>query len=158
MTTDAPIRERRPPSTPTGARPAEVAARYLRMTPAGARGLNLGCGGATFRDFLNIDGQLPDLVDIIWDLTKGLPFLPSDQFAAIYSEHFLEHIPRKAATDLLRECFRSLRSGGTIRIAMPCLDGLLEKYRNGAHFTADTDDTGEFGEMNGPLHSHEANG
>lgn len=147
-----PIRTRRPPSPPAGATPAQAAARYLRETPAGKRGLNLGCGGATFSDLLNIDGQSPELVDIIWDLTKRLPFLPSDQFDAIYSEHFLEHIERRAATDLLRDCFRILRRGGTIRIAMPCLDGLIEKYRNGAHFTDPMEDTGEFTETNGPLH------
>ena len=92
------------------------------------------------------------MVDIAWDLTKGLPFLSSNQFDAIISEHFFEHIPRRAASDLIRECFRSLRGGGTIRIAMPCLDGLIEKYRGGAHFTDQAQDTGEFGAANGPLH------
>jgi predicted SAM-dependent methyltransferase len=151
MNVDVPVRTRRPPSQPSDATPAQAASRYLSQTPAGSRGLNLGCGGATFSDLLNIDDQHPELVDIIWDLTRRLPFLPSDQFDVIYSEHFFEHIQRRAAIDLLRDCLRALRPGGTVRIAMPCLDSLVEKYRNGARFTDPMDDTGEFTDTNGPL-------
>src|SRR5258708_4379652 len=94
-----PWRARRPQVAPAAApsieapiadTPAEVAARYLRDTPSGRRGVNLGCGRATFSDLLNIDSQPHDSVNIVWDLTKGLPFLPSDQFDAVTSEHFFE--------------------------------------------------------------------
>lgn len=140
--------ERNPIHEPDTRPAAEIAADYMQRIPAGRRGINLGCGGMTFKDWLNIDESQPHHCDIMCDLTKGLPFLPDGQFDLVYSEHFLEHISRKAAMDLLRECFRSLRSGGVMRIAMPCLDDIVKNYQGGSHFT---EDTGEFAALYGPL-------
>lgn len=105
----------------------DIAARYLAETPKGRRGVNLGCGSVTFPGWLNIDAD-DDGADIKHNLTGGLPFVPDDQIDAIYSEHFLEHISRKAAALLLRDCLRVLRPGGYIRLALPDLDELMRAY------------------------------
>ena len=123
--------ERRPVSAPNTRTPEETTSQYLLEAPPGRRGINLGCGGMTFANWLNIDFERPHHVDILWDLTKGLPFLPDGQFDAIYSEHFLEHVTRKAAMTLLQDCFRALKPGGHIRFALPDLDELLRAYAAG---------------------------
>jgi predicted SAM-dependent methyltransferase len=111
--------------------PSEIMANYKKIVTAGQRGLNLGCGGQTISGWLNIDEDLPHHVDIIWNLREGLPFIPTSSFDVVYSEHFLEHIDRKSALNLMRECTRSLVPGGVVRIAMPNLDDLLRAYRDG---------------------------
>ena len=126
------LQERRPFLEPNTRTPEETVADYLRDTPAGRRGINLGCGGMTFKDWLNIDSEYPQHCDIIRDLTKGLPFLPEGQFDAVFSEHFFEHINRKAAMMLLQDCFRALKPGGHLRIAIPDLDLLIFSYLQNA--------------------------
>lgn len=101
---------------------------YLAQTPVGQRGMNLGCGGQGFKGWLNIDRDHPYHVDLRWDLCEGLPFAPDASFDYVYSEHFLEHIPRRNAQELMRESFRSLKSGGHVRIAMPDLDKVINDY------------------------------
>jgi hypothetical protein len=39
----------------------------------------------------------------------------------VFSEHFLEHIPREAAMLILRDSLHALRPGGHVRIALPDL-------------------------------------
>ena len=52
------------------------------------------------------------------DLTKPLPFADGT-VDAVYSSHFLEHIYLSDAEAILRECFRVLRPGGVVRLALP---------------------------------------
>ena len=40
----------------------------------------------------------------------------------VYSSHFLEHLYRADAQRILRESFRVLKLGGTIRISVPDLE------------------------------------
>jgi SAM-dependent methyltransferase len=61
------------------------------------------------------------------DCRKKLPFADgSVDFA--YSSSFLEHLPRWQALKLLRECHRVLHPGGVLRISVPDLRLLAEKY------------------------------
>src|SRR5580700_10732472 len=53
---------------PSQGDPVRIMARYIETTPAHERGLNLGCGGATFPGWINIDGEYPWHVSILWDL------------------------------------------------------------------------------------------
>src|ERR1017187_8432658 len=139
------IQAQTPPPPP---KPEEVVTRYLQTTPSGARGLNLGCGGMTFKEWLNIDEQYPHHVNILWDLRQKLPFIPDGIFDAVYSEHFFEHINRKTALELTRECFRALKTGGHIRIAMPDLDMVLNNYHDDVKYR---DVHGQFAEFFGVL-------
>jgi len=144
--------ERRPIQDYLDLPPAEIASRYVRHTPAGRRGLNLGCGGMTFRDWLNIDNEHPHHCDILWDLTQGLPFLPAGQFDAMFSEHFLEHVPREAAMLILRDSLRALRSGGHVRLALPDLRRFAMSYLYVDQPNSKDQDDGirqEFGKVSG---------
>lgn len=47
---------------------------------------------------------------------------------AVYSSHLLEHLPKPAAVNCLRECHRILRPGGVIRLAVPDLDAMVQGY------------------------------
>src|SRR6266496_1968115 len=61
------------------------------------------------------------------DVTRGLPF--PDGFAeAIYASHLLEHLPRDAAVRLVQECRRVLRPHGVLRLALPDLRAMAERY------------------------------
>jgi predicted SAM-dependent methyltransferase len=64
------------------------------------------------------------------DLTKAIPE-PDDAAEAIFSSHMLEHVRPEQAEFILRECFRVLRPGGVIRIAVPDLRRAAERYLDG---------------------------
>ncbi|MFW9973110.1 MAG: methyltransferase domain-containing protein [Candidatus Odinarchaeota archaeon] len=55
------------------------------------------------------------------DLRYGIP-LNDKVVPHIYSSHFLEHLSRNDAEVLLKNCFRVLKPGGIIRIAVPSLE------------------------------------
>lgn len=61
------------------------------------------------------------------DLSQGIPF-PDQSFSVVYHSHFLEHLPKQAAVDLLRECCRVLIPGGVIRVVVPDLEQIVRTY------------------------------
>jgi len=62
-----------------------------------------------------------------YNVLKGLPY---EDYSVdyIYSSHLLEHLTREQAIKLLKECYRVLKRGGIIRIVVPDLKLLAEKY------------------------------
>lgn len=62
-----------------------------------------------------------------WDLGKQLPY-PAGSFDVAYHSHVLEHFSREAGQRLLRECWRVLRTGGILRIAVPDLEQIARLY------------------------------
>jgi predicted SAM-dependent methyltransferase len=64
------------------------------------------------------------------DLAYGLP-LAAASVDFLYSSHFLEHLPCADGERLLREGFRVLKPGGTIRIVVPDLEYALSLYASG---------------------------
>lgn len=88
--------------------------------------LHLGSGGEPKDGWVNVD-LLGDPVELAWDLARGIPF--SDGSAeAVFHEHLLEHIPLRAGYFFLRECFRVLRPGGVLRVAVPDAGRLAASY------------------------------
>lgn len=71
--------------------------------------LHLGCGPRRIADWANID--ISGYQNIVWDLRKRLPVTPGS-IRFIYSEHFIEHISRSQALELLRNCRAVLAKGG----------------------------------------------
>jgi predicted SAM-dependent methyltransferase len=63
-----------------------------------------------------------------FDLAHGIPFQDAS-VPAVYSSHFFEHITKKNAERLMRECFRVLKPGGMIRIVVPSLESEVRKMR-----------------------------
>ena len=81
------------------------------------------------------------------DLAHGIP-LADDSADFIYSSHFLEHLPRRDAENLLRESCRVLKPKGTLRIVVPDLEYALSLYSVGKkeemltqYFFVDDDDS-----------------
>jgi predicted SAM-dependent methyltransferase len=100
--------------------------RYLRSNPI--RKLHLGCGPNELTDWLNTDLRPVSPSVIFIDIMEPLP-LPDESFDYIYSEHLIEHISFKSGLAHLKECFRVLKHGGTIRISTPDIQFLLDYYK-----------------------------
>jgi len=64
------------------------------------------------------------------DLAYGIP-LADGSTDFVYSSHFLEHLFRKDAENLIRESYRVLKPGGVVRIAVPDLEYALSLYSAG---------------------------
>jgi SAM-dependent methyltransferase len=58
---------------------------------------------------------------------KGLPFR-TGAFDVVYHSHLLEHLTRTEGTALLTECWRVLRPGGVLRVAVPDLERIATLY------------------------------
>lgn len=92
--------------------------------------LHIGCGNTKLDGWVNIDlSERLDTVDIVWDATEGFPF-KDESCVLIYNEHFLEHLTVKQASRFLTECYRLLKPGGILRIAMPSLEYVVQKYNS----------------------------
>lgn len=68
---------------------------------------------------------------VFHDLAISLPF-EDDSVDVFYSSHFFEHLFKNDASRLIRECFKALRKGGLIRIAVPDLAYAVKQYKEGA--------------------------
>lgn len=86
--------------------------------PRGSK-LHVGCGDKRLEGWVNIDFQALPGVDLVADVTKGLDF---DDAAAMYAEHFLEHLAVDDALSFLDEIHGVLASDGVIRLSTPNLD------------------------------------
>jgi SAM-dependent methyltransferase len=64
---------------------------------------------------------------LIHDCRKPLPFQTAS-VDYIYTSHLLEHLRKYEATRLLRECFRVMKPNGYIRIVLPDLELIAERY------------------------------
>jgi predicted SAM-dependent methyltransferase/acetyltransferase-like isoleucine patch superfamily enzyme len=80
--------------------------------------LHLGCGPRYIPGFLHVDGNPAPHVDVLADL-RHLSFLPDRSAALIYASHVLEHFGRHEFRKVLREWYRVLAVGGTLRLAVP---------------------------------------
>jgi predicted SAM-dependent methyltransferase len=90
--------------------------------------IHLGCGKRIFKNWLNIDVYKAQGIDIQLNFTNPLPF-DTGSVNMIYSEHVLEHLFKPDAENLLKECCRILKNGGTIRIGVPDAEIYFTKYK-----------------------------
>lgn len=94
--------------------------------------LHLGSGGNILPGWLNIDSwpqKAPPGTFLKHDLGVGLPpSVPDASVGFIFTEHFLEHLTREQGVVLLRDCHRKLKPGGVIRIVVPSLEYVVQKY------------------------------
>jgi predicted SAM-dependent methyltransferase len=91
--------------------------------------LHLGAGPHIKSGWINYDLN-PHVGGVKHDLTQPLPHadLAVDE---VFSEHFIEHINRDQGLALLKECYRTLKIGGKLRITTPNLKVLTSDYLNG---------------------------
>lgn len=83
-------------------------------------------------DILPLRPRIPAAINFLQvDLTQGLPMYELNSVDVIRASHILEHLPLESARVLLAECYRVLRPGGVLRIAVPDLEIMIRKYRAG---------------------------
>ena len=90
--------------------------------------LHLGCGGHILPGWLNTDlyPETPAIARL--DVTRPFPF-QDGVFDNIYTEHMIEHIPYAQGFQMLQECYRVLKSDGTLRVCTPNLAFLIGLYK-----------------------------
>jgi len=115
--------------------------------------LNLGCGPQVVEGWINVDYALGarlatttvlgatvralGLFNMRWDprihihdLTKPLPW--ADGTADVcYTSHTVEHMSRDEGRHLVSEAYRVLRPGGVLRVVVPDLHDVVDRYAGG---------------------------
>lgn len=91
--------------------------------------LNLGCGYkySTGKEWLNADMLPVGEAVIRCNFLNGIPF-ENETFELVYHSHILEHFSRPDGERFIAECFRILKPGGIIRIALPDLEVIAKEY------------------------------
>ncbi len=97
------------------------------LNPVKPRLLNLGCGTNFHPQWTNIDFTSTGKDVIAHNLLNGIP-AETASYDVIYHSHVLEHFPKDKAENFLRECFRVLKPGGLLRIAVPDLEQIARLY------------------------------
>jgi SAM-dependent methyltransferase len=129
--------------------------------------VNIGCGATPTEGWVNFDNSLAVRVTqlsmvsriikraealsgrsydrMMWadgtnirfaNATKRIP-CPDGSVETVYSSHMIEHLDRREAQAFLQEVRRILQPGGILRLAIPDLARIVEKY-------LDTGDADEF--------------
>ena len=106
---------------------------FLADLPKDDLCVNLGCGYRPMKGWVNVDRARSPEVQVVWNLTDGLPF-PDSSCAAIFSEHVIEHVTREDASRLLSECYRVLKNGGVLRVSTPDAGLFLRSYSGDREF------------------------
>lgn len=101
-----------------GERRSETSRSHEVESVPGAR-LNVGCGRFPLAGWINLDIQELPTVDRVVDVRAGLPFRDA---AAVYAEHFLEHLTFGEALDFLAAAHAALAPGGKLRLSTPNLE------------------------------------
>jgi predicted SAM-dependent methyltransferase len=89
------------------------------LATPGPHVLNLGGGGVLTKRWLTAD--VTPRADVFMNVTQPLP-LPDETVDVVYSEEVIEHISQTAGRQMLAECLRVLKPGGTLRLTTPSLD------------------------------------
>jgi len=89
--------------------------------------VNVGCGGKPTPNWINLDIIRHPAI-CFWDCRYSLPF-KDKSVAAIYAEHFLEHMEYSTeARRFLEECLRCLKPKGILRLVVPDAGEYLKGY------------------------------
>lgn len=89
--------------------------------------VNLGCGSHYRKGWLNFD-LYPASDDVRQaNIIDGVP-LADGTADFVYHSHVLEHLFREDAMRFLQECYRILKPGGILRIAVPDLEDAAREY------------------------------
>lgn len=87
-------------------------------------------------------GILPRSYETDWpklkliDIRKTLP-LAEDSVDFIYCSHVLEHFEKYETVNILKECFRVLKPGGVLRVVLPDLKIMINKFSDAEKFNRD---------------------
>jgi predicted SAM-dependent methyltransferase len=87
--------------------------------------LHIGSGDRILPGWINIDLKAYPGVDLVADVTHGLPFT---NVSAIFAEHFLEHLELLHAVGFICEAHRVLNPSGKLRLSTPNLDWIWRTH------------------------------
>jgi predicted SAM-dependent methyltransferase len=102
---------------------------YLQAHPV--RRLQLGAGKRHINGWLSTDLRPRGAESIYLDVTDTFPF-DDRSLDFILGEHIIEHVSWHDGQKMLRECLRTLRPGGVLRLATPDFSRLLSLYQGDA--------------------------
>lgn len=92
--------------------------------------LNIGCGTDYKEDWVNVDNNSDENIerlDLNWDMRNPLPF-EENSVDYVFNEHFLEHLTVEEGQVVIKDLMRVLKPGGVLRIAVPDLEVVVNKY------------------------------
>jgi len=89
--------------------------------------LNLGCGLRFHPDWVNVDSDSSHPCVQVYDLRRGIP-LANESFDVVYHSHILEHFQKYRAQAFMQDCYRVLKPGAIIRVAVPDLERIATLY------------------------------
>ena len=85
--------------------------------------LNIGCGAVYIENWTNADFYRFRKIKLDWMLDIGKKWKCEDNFwDGIFSEHTLEHLTYEACITCFKECLRTLKTGGILRLSIPNID------------------------------------
>jgi len=79
--------------------------------------IELGPGNRKKKGYLGIDSVDIEGVDIVFNIEKGVPFIPDNSVDNYFSNHLLEHIDNYEG--LIKEIHRTLKKGGQAEMVVP---------------------------------------
>jgi predicted SAM-dependent methyltransferase len=111
-------------------------AKTLAGLPARDLCVNIGCGPKSLPGWINLDAARGESIEVVWDLTRGLPF-GAETCSAIFGEHVIEHLSKADGEQLVRECYRALQRGGVLRLSTPDAGRFIRSYIGDGSFLRD---------------------
>lgn len=125
--------------------------------------LYVGCGNHRLEGFIHADisvyklSKIKDLskkkIDLICDITKKIP-LKDNSIKVIFSRDTLEHLKWDELNNHLIECNRILEDNGIVRITMPNLDKIIERYHKKDEDLEYAIKNSEISSLISPIHNH----
>ena len=104
-----------------------ILSRSLKLNSTNANYINLGSGNSYVNNFINVDFFGNKMIDYGMDLR--FPFkIETNSIDGIFSEHTFEHLSHLEVDNALSECYRILKAEAKIRIIVPDLSILIERY------------------------------
>ena len=104
-----------------------ILSRSLKLNSRNANYINLGSGNSYVNKFINVDFFGNKMIDYGMDLR--FPFkIETNSIDGIFSEHTFEHLSHLEVDNALSECCRILKPEAKIRIIVPDLSILIERY------------------------------
>ena len=104
-----------------------ILSRDLKLKNTNTNFINLGSGNSYVKNYINVDFFGNKMIDYGMDLR--FPFkIESNSIDGIFSEHTFEHLSHQEVDNALGECYRILKPEAKIRIIVPDLSILIERY------------------------------
>lgn len=92
----------------------------------GVEKIHLGCGKVRLPDWLNVDLNDGDAVDLNENILE-IQFAPGT-VKEIYACHVIEHLDLAQCIALLTSCYNWLCSGGKLSLAVPDFNAIVQHY------------------------------